>query len=269
MRAYVLAVAVTALAQPALAREHHRHSSQHVSHHHRLASGHHHHSTVRHRYPERFDRDEAVRMPAVITRREDAMAPAWAESSEWSAWRPQPYEQPYAQPLAQPSRPAFARASNGALDAMIARHAAANGLPESLVRRVVMRESGGNPRASSRGNFGLMQIRHATARSMGYTGSAAGLLDAETNMTYAVRYLAGAYRAAGGNASRAVAYYASGYHGRGVTVARRAPVRLAQNTSWQSDAWQSSNTPWQMQATPVAMTGEYVPVRRVHRYRRY
>ncbi len=31
-------------------------------------------------------------------------------------------------------------------------------------------------------------------------------------MTYAVRYLAGAYRAAGGNESRAVALYASGYY---------------------------------------------------------
>jgi hypothetical protein len=30
-------------------------------------------------------------------------------------------------------------------------------------------------------------------------------------MTYAVKYLAGAYRAAGGNESRAVALYASGY----------------------------------------------------------
>jgi soluble lytic murein transglycosylase-like protein len=47
---------------------------------------------------------------------------------------------------------------------------------------------------------------------MGYTGSAEGLLDPQTNMTYAVRYLAGAYRAAGGNESRAVALYASGYY---------------------------------------------------------
>jgi len=31
-------------------------------------------------------------------------------------------------------------------------------------------------------------------------------------MTYAVRYLAGAYRAAGGNESRAVALYARGYN---------------------------------------------------------
>lgn len=102
--------------------------------------------------------------------------------------------------------------ANGNLDTLIARHAAANNLPEDLVRRVIKRESGGNPRVVSAGNYGLMQIKLATARSMGYTGSAAGLLDADTNMTYAVKYLAGAYRVAGGNSNRAVHYYAAGYY---------------------------------------------------------
>jgi soluble lytic murein transglycosylase-like protein len=102
--------------------------------------------------------------------------------------------------------------ASGNLDALIASHAAANGVPESLVRRVIRRESGGNPRVISAGNYGLMQIRLGTARAMGYQGSAAGLLDPNTNMTYAVKYLAGAYRAAGGNADRAVHYYASGYY---------------------------------------------------------
>ena len=83
-------------------------------------------------------------------------------------------------------------------------------MPASLIERVIKRESGGNPRAVHAGNYGLMQIRLGTARAMGYTGSAEGLLDPQTNMTYAVRYLAGAYRAAGGNESRAVALYASG-----------------------------------------------------------
>ena len=66
------------------------------------------------------------------------------------------------QPSASASRCACApaRARNTALDGMIARHAAANGLPVELVHRVVKRESGYNPRASSRGNIGLMQIRH-------------------------------------------------------------------------------------------------------------
>jgi soluble lytic murein transglycosylase-like protein len=105
------------------------------------------------------------------------------------------------------------------LDGLVEQQASANGVPASLVHRVIMRESRYNPRAVSRGNYGLMQIRLGTARAMGYGGSAAGLLDAETNMTYAVRYLAGAYRAAGGNEGRAVALYARGYNARPVREA--------------------------------------------------
>ena len=103
-------------------------------------------------------------------------------------------------------------ASNGELDAMISRHAAAEGVPEDLVRRVIKRESGGNPRVISKGNYGLMQIKLATARGLGYTGNAAGLLDAETNMTWAVKYLSNAYRVAHGNRDLAVHYYAAGYY---------------------------------------------------------
>jgi hypothetical protein len=82
------------------------------------------------------------------------------------------------------------------------------------VRRVIYIESKGNPRVISKGNFGLMQIRLGTARSMGYTGSAEGLLDADTNMTYAVKYLATAYRAAGCIEQRAIAYYQRGFYKR-------------------------------------------------------
>ncbi len=97
-------------------------------------------------------------------------------------------------------------------DALVAKHAGANGVPESLVRRVIQIESRGNARAVSKGNFGLMQIRLGTAKAMGYSGGAEGLLDADTNMTYAVKYLAGAYRAAGGNEARAISYYQRGYY---------------------------------------------------------
>jgi soluble lytic murein transglycosylase-like protein len=95
---------------------------------------------------------------------------------------------------------------------MVARHAAANGVPVSLVHRVIMRESRYNPRAVSKGNYGMMQIRLGTARAMGYTGTASGLLDPEVNMTYAVKYLAGAYQVAGGSEGGAVANYARGYY---------------------------------------------------------
>ena len=107
-----------------------------------------------------------------------------------------------------------ARAGHGDLDAMIARHAQMEGVPEALVHRVVIRESRYDPRAvGSGGAMGLMQIKYSTARAMGYTGSPAGLLDADTNLTYAVRYLAGAYRVAHGNSDRAVMNYARGYYG--------------------------------------------------------
>jgi len=99
-----------------------------------------------------------------------------------------------------------------ALEEAISRHAKANGVPERLVRRIVMIESRGNPRASNSGNFGLMQIRLGTAKALGYSGTASGLLDAETNLTYAVRYLAGAYRVAGGNESKAIGHYQRGYY---------------------------------------------------------
>jgi soluble lytic murein transglycosylase-like protein len=100
----------------------------------------------------------------------------------------------------------------GGTSSMAAPQAGAAGVPASLIERVIRRESGGNARAVHAGNYGLMQIRLSTARAMGYTGSAAGLLDPQTNMTYAVRYLAGAYRAAGGNEARAVALYSRGYY---------------------------------------------------------
>ncbi len=106
--------------------------------------------------------------------------------------------------------PASAQRAN--YEQMVASHAAANGVPAELVHRVIVRESRYNPRAVSKGNYGMMQIKLATARGLGYTGTAQGLLDPDTNLTYAVKYLAGAYRVAGGNHNRAVSYYAGGYY---------------------------------------------------------
>ena len=81
-----------------------------------------------------------------------------------------------------------------------------------LVRRVVKRESNFYPGAYNRGHWGLMQIKHATARGMGYDGPARGLLDAETNLKFAVKYLRGAWMVADGNPDLAVRFYARGYY---------------------------------------------------------
>ena len=108
----------------------------------------------------------------------------------------------------------IAHAQHAEYDALVATHAQANGVPEALVHRVIVHESRYQPHLVGRGGtIGLMQIKLATARSLGYTGDAQGLRDPNTNLTYAVKYLAGAYRAANGDHNRAMHYYASGYYG--------------------------------------------------------
>jgi soluble lytic murein transglycosylase-like protein len=117
-----------------------------------------------------------------------------------------------AAPQGRPLEAIEAAAPATPLDGLISEYSAYYEVPESLVRRVIVRESNYNPGARNGPYWGLMQISHPTARSMGYTGSASGLLDAETNLKYAVKYLRGAYLVAQGNPDRAVRFYASGYY---------------------------------------------------------
>src|ERR1700730_2707729 len=96
---------------------------------------------------------------------------------------------------------------------MIAKHAHANLVPEALVHRLIVRESKYNPELIGHGGtIGLMQIKLATAKGVGYSGDADGLRDPEINLAYGVKYLAGAYRAAGGDYDRAIRYFAGGYY---------------------------------------------------------
>src|SRR4051794_27070465 len=121
-----------------------------------------------------------------------------------------------------------ALARDAQYDALVAAHAKANNIPEALVHRVILRESGYRPGLVSRGNIGLMQIKLGTARGLGYSGTADALRDPGTNLSWAVKYLAGAYRAANGDHNRAVRYYASGYYYAAKRQARHhpAPPRL-------------------------------------------
>jgi soluble lytic murein transglycosylase-like protein len=85
-------------------------------------------------------------------------------------------------------------------------------VPRSLVQRVVIRESTHRPHATNGPYMGLMQIHPRTARGMGYGGTAKGLLDADTNLKYAVKYLRGAWMVADGDEATAVKWYARGYY---------------------------------------------------------
>ena len=109
--------------------------------------------------------------------------------------------------------PQAAMAQRARYETLITTHAKANLVPEDLVHRVIIRES--KYEASllgSGGAIGLMQIKLATARGLGYTGTAEGLRDPATNLMYGIKYLAGAFRAANGDHDRAVHYYAAGYY---------------------------------------------------------
>jgi soluble lytic murein transglycosylase-like protein len=109
--------------------------------------------------------------------------------------------------------PAAASAGHDDIDALVRTHAQVNNVPEALVHRVILRESRYQPQLIGRGGcIGLMQIKLATARSLGYSGDAAGLRDPNTNLAYGIKYLAGAYRAANGDQARAMRYYAGGYY---------------------------------------------------------
>jgi soluble lytic murein transglycosylase-like protein len=115
--------------------------------------------------------------------------------------------------IVAPALPQAALAQRAQYETMIATHAKANLVPEVLVHRVIVRESKYQAKLLGHGGaIGLMQIKLATARALGYSGDAEGLRDPDTNLKYGVRYLAGAYRAAGGDHDRAVKYYAAGYY---------------------------------------------------------
>ena len=262
MRIWVFVAALIAFAQPAFAAHSHRHSHHGARTHHVHHASHHHYRFARAYRMRRAPIESGYAMPQTFARTDAIDRPFFSDPSFPNrSWNQTVYgysgDQSWLSNESWPSAPAqqFATVApaprapardHGALDAMIARHAAANGLPVSLVHRVVIRESRYNPGARNGPNLGLMQIQHRTARGVGYTGSPAGLLNAETNLTYAVRYLAGAYRAAGGNSGRAVSLYASGYHGRGVQVARRARVPADEG------GWQSGRS-WGWQSAPVSM----------------
>jgi soluble lytic murein transglycosylase-like protein len=98
------------------------------------------------------------------------------------------------------------------LRTLIKKYAALYDVPVALVQRVVIRESTHRPRARNGPYYGLMQILPQTAKSMGYQGSPQGLLDAETNLKYAVKYLRGAWLLSYGSYDKAVSWYARGYY---------------------------------------------------------
>jgi len=85
-------------------------------------------------------------------------------------------------------------------------------VPRSLVHRVIQRESDYRAGARNGPYWGMMQILPQTARTMGFDGPPEALLDADTNLQWAVKYLRGAWLVADGDEAEAVGWYARGYY---------------------------------------------------------
>jgi len=121
------------------------------------------------------------------------------------------------------SMPRSKRVGDPGLAALVDREAAAQGVPPAIARAVVRIESGWNAHITGRaGEIGLMQIKHDTARAMGFTGSRSALYDPATNIRFGIRYLAEAYRLSGGDLCRTVAKYQGGLQaGPGSAMARK------------------------------------------------
>ncbi|WP_438955728.1 transglycosylase SLT domain-containing protein [Cognatiyoonia sp.] len=95
---------------------------------------------------------------------------------------------------------------------LINKYARVHDIPVTLLHRVIIRESTHRPWARNGPYYGLMQILPETAHTMGHRGPADGLLDAETNLKYAGKYLRGAWLLSDGSEETAVMWYARGYY---------------------------------------------------------
>lgn len=110
-----------------------------------------------------------------------------------------------------------AHAGQSAYHNLIVHHAKANGIPVDLAHAVVRHESGYNPRATGRaGEVGLMQIKFATARGIGFRGSREQLYDPETNIAWGMKYLGEARRLAGGSECGTLSRYNGGLGRKGL-----------------------------------------------------
>lgn len=152
--------------------------------------------------------------PAAEAKTASAKVPAEAVAE--AEVEPLPEGEDAARPIDDTPEPVATRATADrapeAIEALLERHAQRFDVPVWLVRRVAWRESKFEPSRRNGPYWGLMQIRVDTARALGFRGAPKDLLDADTNLTYAVAYLANAYRVAGRDEKRAVMLYARGYY---------------------------------------------------------
>ena len=115
---------------------------------------------------------------------------------------------------------ALAKTGNATYDdlphaAIIRREAERQGVPVALAHAVVFLESSYRSDVTgSAGEVGLMQIKPATAREMGFRGTTPQLYDPQTNIRYGMKYLAGARERGGGTVCGTILKYNAGHYAK-------------------------------------------------------
>jgi soluble lytic murein transglycosylase-like protein len=104
-----------------------------------------------------------------------------------------------------------AKVDSGPVVAMIKAQAPSYGVPTWFALRIAKIESGYNPRArGAAGEYGVFQLKCATARGVGFRGNCAGLLNASTNIRYGLKHLSLAVRSSHGNLKLAASKHNGG-----------------------------------------------------------
>ena len=102
--------------------------------------------------------------------------------------------------------------AGGKYQAIVARYASAYGVSPALAHAVIRIESNYRPGVvGSAGEIGLMQIKPSTARGIGYSGSAKGLHNPETNIKFGIKYLSMAQKLGGGSTCGTILKYNAGH----------------------------------------------------------
>jgi soluble lytic murein transglycosylase-like protein len=112
------------------------------------------------------------------------------------------------------SQAAFAATAprgRGNVVALIKSQAPRYGVPTWFALRIAHVESGYNPRArGAAGEYGVFQMKCATARGIGFRGNCGNLLNASTNVQFGLKHLSLAVRSSRGNLKLAASKHNGG-----------------------------------------------------------
>ena len=121
--------------------------------------------------------------------------------------------------------PAAANASQGNVISLIKAMAPSQGVPTWFALRIAHVESNYNPNMrGSHGEYGVFQMKCATAKDIGFSGNCAALLDPRTNIQWGLHHLALAIGKSDGNLRLAASTHNGGLGRRTIVASYVAPV---------------------------------------------